>query len=115
MEQLIRTMIHHIHELVVERLPASGDFEPLIEESYVDDNNWKATKIWLKVEQAPKGVEMYEVKRGLYLVATDEERQCHILLAHGTKQELLNKLTDNSFVDYLIDNAERLDDFLLHS
>ena len=113
MEELIKKMIRGMSE-VVATLPEKGFFEPKIVGFDYNDKDWQSKRFWLKVEQPPKGIEQYETMRMMHLLAEDEVTRCRILVAYATNQELLAKLAEDGFTDYLLNCAEKLEDHLLH-
>lgn len=110
----IRIMICELLEQVVEYLPIAGGFEPISAGFDINDKEWRAKRLWLRVDQIPEGLEQSDVKRRMDLVATDGMRQCHIMVECGEKQKLMDRLADDGFADYLISCAKRLDDVLRH-
>lgn len=113
MEEQIRKIVSELHELIMEKMPETGDFEPIVVGFDCNDKKWKTKKVWLSAESPPEGVEGREVKRGIILFSTDEMKTFEIMVSVGTKQELLTKINSDGYVASLVVFAERLDDALL--
>lgn len=112
MEEKIRKIVSELQELIMEKMPETGDFEPIVVRCDCNDKKWKTKKVWLSAESPPEGVEGREVKRGIILFSTDEMTAFEIMVSVGTKQELLKIINAEGYVDRLVDYTEELDMYL---
>lgn len=62
--------------------------------------------------QPPKGVENRDTKRGLKIVGYKGEVGVEILMGVGTKDNLIEMLNDEPFIDDLVECAFKLNDSL---
>ena len=100
MEELIKDMFAREAERIAKEMPEEGGFEPICEGFDNPDEELVAKRFWLEAYPAPKGLENWEVRRGLALhaskiVCNGEECAVHVLLLSVTKEKMLKALQTN--------------------
>ena len=110
----IRDLISVMRKKAKEEVPAVGDFEPV--EVLLDntDSVLVVDSFGLEVMQPPAGIEGHEIIRGLKVVAYKGDDGFEILIAVGTKQELLEKLNDDGIEEKIALCVEKINRELRH-
>lgn len=111
MKELLKQMMCRMHDRMGAEMPEEGGFEPLIESIDNPDPKLLASRYWLKAEQAPRGVEDYERKRGLYFHANkrgNTDVGVHIIMRTGEKRKLMADLRSDTLLDDLLEQSGNL-------
>lgn len=110
LRKLIKEKVKLVNDMVVESVPENGSFDEVRVTFEVHDKGLVADRYWLRVFQPPKGGDHWDTERALSFGA-DKDRSdtdVSVLLALGTKQDVLNKLQDSSLIDRLIKEVPEL-------
>ena len=111
MKETVKDMMRRIHDRIENEMPEEGFFEPLAEGFDNPDARLVADRYWLRVAQAPKGIEGHGYKRGLYFHASkdgDMHASVHILMSIGNKEKLLEELQSDALLDALLEQTGNL-------
>ncbi len=116
MEELIKKMVENVRATLTEtnRVPEYGDFSTLVEKFKNVDKNLCVDEFWLEVVQPPIGVENYKKIRGLRYCASKphSDTAMEILLASGSKQDIIKQLKEPALLDELKQLSKKLSDSL---
>lgn len=118
-EKLMKEIIAETLSRAEREVAEYGSFTFSIKKFENTDKKLLANKFWIEIEQAPKGVENYQKLRGVYFhaqkkgIGTDEGPAVNVLLATGTKKEILEKINSDEFLQKLIKQADNLSDHLI--
>lgn len=116
MEELIKTLVNELIKRASKEVPDHGDFDTVEVLLPNTDKKLCVDTYALEFMQPPKGVENRETKRGLkivgYNVGYKGEVGMEILKEVGTKDALIEKLSDELFIGELVECAFKLNDSL---
>ena len=110
LRMLIKEKVKQMDDMVVKSVPENGMFDEIRVTFEVHDKGLVADRYWLRVFQPPKGGESWEKERALSFGADKDysDTDISVLLALGTKQDVLNKLQDPALIDRLIKEVPEL-------
>ena len=116
MEELIKKMVENVRNTLVKtnRVPDYGDFSILQEKFKNIDKNLCVDEFWLEVMLPPSGIENYKKIRGLKYCASkpNSDIAMEILLASGSKQDIIEQLKEPALLDELKQLSKKLSDSL---
>lgn len=112
MEELIKTLVNELIKRASKEVPDHGDFDTVEVLLPNTDKKLCVDTYALEFMQPPKGVENRETKRGLKIVGYKGEVGMEILKEVGTKDALIEKLSDELFIGELVECAFKLNDSL---
>ena len=104
MKELIEEKVRQMYDKVMTLVPEGGVFEEVRVTFDVPDKRLVADRYWLRVFNPPKGVENWENMRALSFGADKDKSDTNVsvLMAHGTKQDILAKLQETGLIDWLV-------------
>lgn len=110
MEELVKTMMAEMRELVLARVPEVGEYEDVSAGFDNPDNQLVVDRFWLSTMEIPKGIENSDIMRGIWFFAQkrNSEATVRILLMSGTKQDLLNDLQSPEMAEKILAQTENL-------
>lgn len=112
MEELIKTLVNELIKRASKEVPDQGDFDTVEVLLPNTDEKLCVETYGLEFMQPPKGVENRDTKRGIKIVGYKGEVGVEILMGVGTKDNLIEMLNDESFIDDLVECAFKLNDSL---
>ena len=109
---MIKTLVNELIKRASKEVPDHGDFDTVEVLLPNTDKKLCVDTYALEFMQPPKGVEDRETKRGLKIVGYKGEEGMEILKEVGTKDALIEKLSDELFIGELVECAFKLNDSL---
>lgn len=110
----IKKLVGDLQQRIEKDVPLYGDFETIELSMRNTDRNCSMGTFSLELAQPTKGIEDREIKRCLRLVAYNDNAGMEIMMAYGSKQEILDKIAEDLFLQKLEKAMERLDEELCH-
>jgi len=109
-EKLIKDIITDTVERAERYVAEYGSFTFPEKRFKNPDANLVVDEFWFKIEQPSKEIENYKKNRCVKFYASkkNSDRMVEVMLAYGTKDEILAKIKDASFVKELEEQAKNL-------